>query len=431
MPRAFRILMRPVAALLGGTAAFNAGNSLLGVVLPLRMEAADHPVWLTGLVMAAFYLGLALGGLRAKRVILRIGHIRAFAAFAAVTAASCLFYGFMSAPIAWVALRIVGGFCIAGMTTAIESWLNERSANETRGRVLGVYMLVFYLAVAAGQSMVNLAPVGGDGHLMIAAALMGLSLVPVALTRLGEPSLAEVRVLDVGALFAASRVGVGGAAVAGMIVGSFYSLGIVFARQMGLSVPQAALFMSTVVMGGLVFQIPVGLLADRFDRRVVMACVLLTVGASWTAVALTVGQNAGPVVVALPALLFGGAISGLYPLCVAQTFDRLDRRYYVAASGRLLMVYSIGAATGPVVASAVMSVFGPNYFFALESLVAAAFASVILLRRRMPAPHVGNRARFVPFPDGAPVASGLDPRTDPEHSVDLPRPARRSAGDSG
>lgn len=285
MPRALRTLMRPVAALLGGTAAFNAGNSLLGVVLPLRMEAADHPVWLTGLVMAAFYLGLALGGLRAKRVILRIGHIRAFAVFAAITAASCLFYGLNPAPIAWLILRIIGGFCIAGMTTAIESWLNERSANETRGRVLGFYMLVYYLAVAAGQTMVNLAPVGGDGHLMIAAALIGLSLVPVALTRLGEPSLAEVRVLDVGALFTASRAGVGGAAVAGMVVGSFYSLGIVFARQMGLSVPEAALFMSTVVMGGLVFQIPVGLLADRFDRRLVMACVLLAVGASWTGVA--------------------------------------------------------------------------------------------------------------------------------------------------
>lgn len=71
-----------------------AGNSLLGVVLPLRMETADYPVALTGAVMAAYYLGLALGGLRAKRVILRIGHIRAFSIFAAMTAAVCLAYGF-------------------------------------------------------------------------------------------------------------------------------------------------------------------------------------------------------------------------------------------------------------------------------------------------------------------------------------------------
>ncbi|WP_281825546.1 MFS transporter [Jannaschia rubra] len=416
---ALRTHVRPVAALLGGTAAFNAGNSLLGVVLPLRMEGAGYPVWLTGLVMAAFYMGLALGGLRAKRVILRIGHIRAFTAFAAVCAASCLFYGFTSAPIAWVTLRIVGGFTIAGMTTAIESWLNERSANETRGRVLGYYMLAYYLAVAAGQTMVNLAPLGGHEHLMIAAALIGLSLVPVALTRLGEPSLAEVRVLNVRALHATSRVGVTGAAVAGMIVGSFYSLGIVFARGMGLGVTEAALFISTVVIGGLIFQLPLGTLADRFDRRVVLAFVLLAAGASWAGVALTVGQGS-PLLAVVPALLFGGAISGIYPLCLALTFDLLDRRYYVAAAGRLLMVYSVGAAIGPLVASVVMSAFGPGSFFALESLVAAAFAVAVLLRARTrAAPAAEDCEPFVPMPDGTPVATALDPRTDPQGSADM------------
>ncbi|EKE43149.1 major facilitator superfamily protein [Oceaniovalibus guishaninsula JLT2003] len=429
MAHALSSLLRPVGALLGGTIAFNAGNSLLGVVLPLRMEAAGHPVWLTGVVMAAFYLGLALGGLRAKRVILRIGHIRAFAAFAAITAASCLAYGLSPSPLWWMMLRIVGGFCIAGMTTAIESWLNERSANETRGRVLGFYMLTFYLAVAAGQTMVNLAPVGGEGHLMIAAALIGLSLVPVALTRLGEPSLREVRVLDVAALFSVSRTGVAGAGVAGMIVGSFYSLGIVFARQSGFGVPEAALLVSTVVMGGLAFQVPVGLLADRIDRHVLLAGLLLAVGATWGLLSFSIWQGAPYVVTGGLALVFGGAISSLYPLCVAQTFDRMDRRYYVAASGRLLMVYSIGAVIGPVLASAAMSAFGTASFFVLESSIAMAFAIAVLWRARNGrARPTQNRRPFVPFPDGAPVATGLDPRTDPGESDDMTRDMGRNAG---
>ena len=41
-----------------------------------------------------------------------------------------------------------------------------------------------------------------------------------------------------------------GAGVAGILVGSFYALGVVFARQIGLSVTEAALFMSTVVVLG-------------------------------------------------------------------------------------------------------------------------------------------------------------------------------------
>ena len=189
-----------------------------------------------------------------------------------------------------MALRVINGFCIAGMTTSIESWLNDRSSNDTRGRVLGYYMLAFYLAVALGQTLVNAAPATDSSSLMLASTLIGLSLVPVALTRLGEPDLSDLRKLAISKLFDASRVGVVGAGVAGILVGSFYALGVVFARQIGLSVSEAALFMSTVVLGGLGFQVPVGMLADRFDRRIVMSCMLIAVGLSWSAPSEVVHQ---------------------------------------------------------------------------------------------------------------------------------------------
>jgi len=409
-------LLAPLKSLLGGTIFFMAGNSLLGVVLPLRMEAADYPVALIGTVMAAYYLGLALGGLRAKRIIMRIGHIRAFSTFAAVTAAVCLGYSFSSTPLPLMALRVINGFCIAGMTTSIESWLNDRSSNDTRGRVLGYYMLVFYLAVALGQTLVNAAPATDSSSLMLASTLIGLSLVPIAVTRLGEPDLAELRVLAIAKLFEASRVGVVGAGVAGILVGSFYALGVVFARQIGLSVSEAALFMSTVVLGGLGFQVPVGMLADRFDRRIVMSCMLIAVGLSWGLLSRALGGGVPLGVLIAMALAFGGAISSVYPLCVAQTFDRLERRYYVAASGRLLMVYSIGATVGPLLASFLMSIYGPASFFLFESAVAVTYAIFVLmsvwLGRSLPA--VEGREKFVPLPDISPTALSLDPRTEPE-----------------
>ncbi len=392
-----------------------AGNSLLGVVLPLRMQAADYSVALIGAIMAAYYLGLALGGYKAKHVILRIGHIRAFAAFAALTAATCLAYDFFFTPAAWVALRVLNGFCIAGMTTSIESWLNERSSNATRGRVLGFYMLAFYLAIAFGQTLVNVAPVGGSDHLMISAALIGLSLVPIAMTGLGEPKLGDLRVLGVKKLYAASRVGVIGAAVAGILVGSFYAMGVVFARQIGLGVTEAAMFMSTVVIGGLAFQVPVGMLADRFDRRIVMACMLIAVGLSWGLLSNSIASGVPLSWLMVLALPFGGTISSVYPLCVAQTFDRLERKYYVAASGRLLMVYSIGATIGPLLASTLMSIYGPYSFFLFESAVAISYAIFVLfcVRARPDLPAEGSE-KFVPLPDISPVAMALDPRVEPE-----------------
>jgi len=421
MAQTVRSLLAPVRALFGGTTLLIAGNSLLGVILPLRMEAAGYPVALTGVVMAAYYMGLAFGGLYTKRVILRIGHIRAFSAFAALTAAVCLAYGFFEFPAAWILLRMINGFCIAGMTTSIESWLNDRSSNETRDRVLGFYMLVFYLAIAAGQTLVNLGTVGGSDHLMIASTLIGLSLIPIAMTRLGEPDLKASQPLDIRTLYNASRVGVIGATIAGMLVGSFYALGVVFARQIGLSVSEAAMFMSTVVLGGLGFQVPVGMLADRFDRRIVMSCLLLVVGVSWGLLSTALSGGVSLAVLITMALAFGGAISSVYPLCVAQTFDRLEKRFYVAASGRLLMVYSIGATVGPLLASFLMSIFGPASFFLFESAVAVLYALFVLVatRSRQALP-VEGREKFVPLPDISPVAVALDPRTPEEEETSVP-----------
>tara|TARA_R110002072_G_scaffold43312_2_gene121611 strand:+ start:64 stop:687 length:624 start_codon:yes stop_codon:yes gene_type:complete len=201
-------------------------------------------------------------------------------------------------------------------------------------------------------------------------------------------------------------------------VGSFYALGVVFARQIGLTVPEAAMFMSTVVLGGLGFQVPVGMLADRFDRRIVMSCLLLVVGVSWGLLSTALSGGVPLVVLITMALAFGGAISSVYPLCVAQTFDRLEKRFYVAASGRLLMVYSIGATVGPLLASFLMSIFGPASFFLFESAVAVLYALFVLvaIRNRQALP-VEGREKFVPLPYISPVAVELDPRTPEEEET--------------
>ncbi|WP_232295677.1 MFS transporter [Pseudorhodobacter aquimaris] len=215
-----------------------------------------------------------------------------------------------------------------------------------------------------------------------------------------------------------------GAAVAGILIGSFYALAIVFARQIGLSVTEAAMFMSVVVLGGLVFQIPIGMLADRFDRRIVMAGILIAVGTSWGLLSVSIANGVPLTVLMLMALTFGGAISSVYPLCVAQTFDRLDRKFYVAASGRLLMVYSIGATIGPLLTSALMAVFGPLSFFVFESVIAVTYALFVLqVARTVPQSPEAEREKFVPLPDSSPTALVLDPRTEPEPETsasDLP-----------
>ena len=205
-----------------------------------------------------------------------------------------------------------------------------------------------------------------------------------------------------------------GAGVAGMLVGSFYAMGVVFARQIGMSVTEAALFMSVVVLGGLGFQMPVGIMADKFDRRIVMSCMLIGVGASW-------GFDCE-----------WGAIGGLDGHGIGvwrRDQQRLSamRCANFRSAGPEILCRGIRASVDglfhrsdnrPAARIGAHGVYGPSSFFMFESAVAIAYAVFVLISVRAgPGLPADGREKFVPLPDISPVAMGLDPRTEPERST--------------
>ncbi len=405
-------VIRGVGFLLLGFALVRMGTSLLAIVLPLNMQASGHSETATGAVMAAFFVGLMVGSMQVKSVIGKVGHIRAFAGFAALVAASSLLYPALPPMPAWGALRFVEGFCLAGLVAVTESWLNERSTNAMRGRVLGIYMLCAYSAVVLGQLGVNLSDVGGQTAFMVAAFFIMLSVVPVALTRIEGPKLDVVEALSLRELFAFSPLGVVGSVVAGLLTGAFYGMGPVLAARSGLSLWQVSLFMASVIGGGIAFQWPVGKLSDIYDRRTVLTVVL----AALVAVSAVMGVLFGPDLdmewLLGLAALYGGGIVTIYPIAVAHTFDYLKPGRYIAASAGLLLFYSGGAALGPLLSAFAMSVAGPAGFFIFAGGVSAAAAAYTGYRKLRRAP-AAERTEFVAVSRATPLGALLDPRTPP------------------
>jgi MFS family permease len=162
-----------------------------------------------------------------------------------------------------------------------------------------------------------------------------------------------------------------------------------------------ALFMLVAVLGGFAFQIPVGRLSDRFDRRLVLA--LLSLGFAITAVVMVLLPRSLTTI--LPAaLLLGGFMSTLYPVCVAHAHDCMPADRVVAVSGRLILVSGVGSVLGPLIGANLMSHFeidGVFYFMAAAVLVLALVAGVNVLRT--PAP----RRQEAPFEILAPQAGPL------------------------
>lgn len=398
-----------IRSLLSSGGVYVIGNSLLGIILPLRMEVEGYPIFLVGVVMTAYYAGQAIGSHFSKNVIYGVGHIRAFTVFAAVGASTALIYDpFFSAP-AWFVLRALNGFCFAGMATTLESWLNDESSKQTRGKVLGLYMTVQFLSVAAGQLLVNIADVNQPELFMLAAGLISLSLIPVALTRLPEPHLGKYHPFGIVSLFRKSPIGAAGAMTAGVLLGTFYAMGVVFAYETGLSVSEVSIFMGVAILGGFFIQWPVGKLSDFFDRRLVLIGVTMLPPVAWGLKLLFEPGADTPAPLYFIALILGAAIASIYPISVAQTFDRLDRRDYVSASGGLVLTYAIGATVGPLVATTMMTAFGPQIFLGFEAVIAVLFSGIVtysIFRRPRPAPV--QREPFVPVPTPSQAAVETD-----------------------
>lgn len=401
-----------ISALLLGAGAVNLGFGLQASLLGLRAGMEGFPTWVTGIVMASYYAGFILGSLHCPGLVDRVGHIRVFAALASIASAAALCHAILVHPVAWVLFRGATGYCFAGLCLVGESWLNERANNLNRGTVLAVYMIVILAATAGGQLLLNLASPGGMELFILVSVVVSLALVPVALTRQPMPAPMTTTRMSLKDLFTTVPVAVVGCLAAGLILGAFWSLGAVFAQQIGLSTLEVSIFMTLLVSGGLLSQWPVGRLSDRLDRRLVIGglCVgIVGVAALVPGVAMAAG---GPVLLALVAL-FGALALPLYALSVAHANDHLEAGRFVSAASALLLVYGVGATLGPVSASLTMAHAGPKGLFLFAATVATitvAFVAYRLTRRALVSRE--ELSDFVAVPRTSSAALGLDPRAD-------------------
>ena len=131
------------------------GDGLQASLLAIRADLEGFSTTMTGFIMSSFYLGFLSGSILTPRVVSRVGHIRVFAALAALASASILIHAVFIDLWVWSGLRLVSGFCFAGLYVVAESWLNDRATNASRGKVLSLYMVVTCVGVL-GQLFLKL-----------------------------------------------------------------------------------------------------------------------------------------------------------------------------------------------------------------------------------------------------------------------------------
>ncbi len=364
-------------ALLLGFGVLMLGDGLQITLLAVRAYREGFSTATTGLVMSSFYAGFLGGTLWAPRIVKQVGHIRVFAALAALASASILVHAAFVHPFVWFTLRLMSGFCFSGLYIVAESWLNDSTSNETRGQLLSVYMVITYVAVGAGQLFLNLADPMGYPLFVLTSVLISMAVVPLLLTMTPAPQFEESNSVKLKELYDISPLGVFGMFGVGLVTAAVFSLGPVYASQQGLDTAHISYFMLAPVVATVLLQWPIGRLSDRFNRRLVI--LLVTCIASVAAVMCVYAARISTTHVIIMFGLFGGFSLPMYALCTAHTNDHLSPSQMVAASGGLILAGGIGAILGPLGISLAMDI-SADWFFGVLAIVHAGIGAFAILR---------------------------------------------------
>ncbi|WP_320198226.1 MFS transporter [Agrobacterium sp. rho-13.3] len=417
----------PVFALLSSTLFLFLGNGLQGLLLPVRGSAEGYSNEVLGFLGTSWAAGFVIGCFVAPAIVRRAGHIRAFGSFVALICLTVLLTGLFIDDVSWVALRALTGFCTAGTSMIIESWLNERATNESRGAIFSLYIAITLFGVVAGQMVVPLGNVSNTTLFMVCAIVYCVAIMPAMLSKAESPKPLKKVKLDLRGLYRNSPVSFVGILLIGIANGAYGTLGAVFGARAGLDPTTIAIMVSVTIFVGALAQFPAGKLSDRIDRRFVLAG--LSGLAALAGLAVTLIQPSHVYFLIGMIAVYGAAANALYPIAVAHANDYASSEDFVKVSGGLLLLYGIGTIIGPTLGGPIMTYFGPYALFVVTAVSHLLITAYAIFRSRQRATlsteEKDNFSTMTTAPLVTPESVSLDPRAPqyPEDEADLEKGA--------
>lgn len=370
----------------------NGGLGPLDVLSGLELGFSTAQV---GLLGSAHFFGFFIGCWWAPRLMGSVGHSRAFAAFTAAGAIGLIAHMMVVDPMAWALMRVGSGICVAGCYTVVEAWLHAKVTNDTRGRTMGVYRVVDMGASLCAQLLIGvLAPAQYVSYNML-ALLCCAALLPLALTRTPQPDTPPALRLRPRLALERSPLAAAAVVVAGLSSAAFRMVSPVYGREVGLGADQIGLFLAAFVLGGALAQYPVGWLADKLDRRWVL--IWLSIAAIGSCILTVFSADLGAASILISAAFFGLTTFPIYSVAAAHAHDFATSRERVELSAALMFFYALGAIASPLLASNLITWFGPGAMFMLIAAGHVVLVALGLLRMRA-RPTADRRTPYVYAP---------------------------------
>ena len=392
-------------------------GSLLGV----RAVQEEFSLVSTGFMLSGYYVGYFIGAKTIPSFILRVGHIRVFAAFASIASIVILMHSILIHPFTWFILRVITGISMVSIYTIAESWLNDRSSNKNRGSVLSIYMIVLYGSMAIGMFFLNFSKPENFQPFILVSLFMSLALIPILMTKRKAPTFKKITGMSLKELYQTSPLGMVGSLFYGTAQSALFSLLAVYAASMNFTIFEISVVTFLLAISGAIAQFPIGKLSDMFDRRLVITYT--TFGSVFFAICAMIASRQmylpGDLATSktwfyVSLILFSFCSLPMFAIIFAHTNDFISKEKFVAAGAGLQFAFGLGAISGPFICSVFMNIIGPNGYFIFLIIFHSIIGIFAIYRMKIRSTGENPDSQFTPLPQTiTPLGMELNPTTEP------------------
>ena len=417
-------------ALFAGYFVLMVAHGFQGNLLGVRSVIEEFNFIAVGAIMSGYFVGYFAGANTIPNLVGKVGHIRVFAAFASMASLSILIHAVFVNPIIWTLGRFITGFSIVAIFIVMESWLNDRANNRTRGQLLSIYMFITLIGLSLGTLLLNFSSPENYEPFILISLLLSSALIPILLTKRKPPKFKKLGFINIKGLYKNSPLATVSMLCTGIIHSAIFTLGAVYAASVNFTLFEISLFLFLIAVFGGIFQWPIGTYSDKKDRRIVIIfctflsavfCILLIAasGGSLQNMYLATSMGTEKTMFFILTSLYAGMAVPMFTLNLAYANDFISKEKFVAAGAGMQIIFGIGAMSGPLICSMLMNKFGSNGFFVhllLFHLIIGIFGLYWITKRSY---EDNPDSTFTPLPRNiTPLGIELDPTTGANISSD-------------
>lgn len=359
-------IINSLRALLFASFLLFVGNSFLLSSNSIILKELGYSDFYVGIVGSCIYLGALASTFFSQSIIQKVGHIRSYGFFIALFAILTLLHIFTKEIYLWAIFRFGIGFTYYALVVIIESWINQKSKNEIRSRMLAVYEIIFYSGFATGVSFLYF-NLSYEYVFIISVLILMLCSIPLNLLKIKQPKMLEKKKISIPNILSVSKLAFICAFIGGFLMNGFFSMSQTYFLALGFDVKEISILILIAMSGGFVSQIFIGRLSDIYGRKLaILTCSLI---ASFASICLYFFENANKLIYVFVFLL-GMGLFCLYALALARASDRANESSQILEIGRtLLFAYTAGSVLSPIVLGYALDNFGAKAYIFIYMLL--------------------------------------------------------------